>query len=117
MASSAGIGADGSIYFGSADGKLYALNPNGSQEWSFTTDGPIFSSPAIGADGTIYAGSYDRKLYAVCQTPADYWPVIGTLIVAVVVAGLVIFFVRGIRPAWFKSKKRAGQAQNPDERK
>jgi outer membrane protein assembly factor BamB len=41
------------------DNKLYAINPDGSQKWSFTTgDIAIWSSPAIGADGTIYVGSH-----------------------------------------------------------
>src|SRR5258705_7673231 len=29
------IGADGTIYFGAAAGTFYALNPDGSQKWSF----------------------------------------------------------------------------------
>jgi outer membrane protein assembly factor BamB len=36
---------------------LYALNPDGSQKWSFTTGHDVDSSPAIGTDGTIYVGS------------------------------------------------------------
>lgn len=51
------IGADGTIYTGSADGKLYALYPNGTQKWNYTTGGAILASPAIRADGTIYVGS------------------------------------------------------------
>ena len=38
--------ADGIIYFGSYDNKVYALNAtNGVQVWNFTTGGPVFSSP------------------------------------------------------------------------
>jgi outer membrane protein assembly factor BamB len=58
------IGADGTIYVGSIDGNLYAVNPDGTQKWAFGISGAE-SSPAIGADGTIYIGSGDGNLYAV----------------------------------------------------
>ncbi|MEM2050807.1 MAG: PQQ-binding-like beta-propeller repeat protein, partial [Thermoproteota archaeon] len=39
--SSPAIGADGTIYFGSDDTHLYALNPDGSLKWKYKTDGKI----------------------------------------------------------------------------
>ena len=62
--SSPAIGDDGTIYVGSHDHKVYALNPDGSLKWSHTTGGEVRSSPAIGGDGTVYVGSYDQKIYA-----------------------------------------------------
>ena len=63
--SSPAMGGDGTIYIGSYDDKLYAINPDdGWQKWVLTTGGWIDSSPAIGADGTIYIGSNDGNLYA-----------------------------------------------------
>ena len=50
------IGQDGTIYFGSHDNYLYAINSDGTEIWRFATAGPVESSPAIGADGTIYFG-------------------------------------------------------------
>ena len=47
------IGADGTIYIGSYDKKLYAINPDGSEKWEFLTKNWITSSPAIGTDGTV----------------------------------------------------------------
>jgi outer membrane protein assembly factor BamB len=38
---------EGAIYFGSHDGKFYALAPDGKKKWDFATGGPIISSPAI----------------------------------------------------------------------
>jgi outer membrane protein assembly factor BamB len=70
--SSPAIGADGTIYVGSWDGKLYAINSDGSQSWNFTTGYTIDSSPAIGADGTIYVGSHD-KLYAINPDGSHSW--------------------------------------------
>jgi len=56
------IGADGTIYVGSLDNNLYALNADGTLKWSYATGNSICSSPAIAADGTVYIGSYESKL-------------------------------------------------------
>ena len=71
--SSPAIGGDGAIFFGSANGKFYALNPDGSLKWSYTTDAEIQSSPALGDDGTIYFGSVDGKLYALRPDGTRRW--------------------------------------------
>jgi eukaryotic-like serine/threonine-protein kinase len=63
--SSPAIGADGTVYVGSDDNKLYAINPDGSLKWTYITGDYVRSSPAIGANGTVYVGSYDGKLYAI----------------------------------------------------
>ena len=64
--SSPAIGSDGTIYVGSQDYYLYAIDPNdGSLKWKFETGFVINSSPAIGSDGTIYVGSFDCYLYAI----------------------------------------------------
>ena len=63
--SSPAIGSDGTVYVGSWDNKLYAINgKSGVKLWEFETGGDVHSSPAIGSDGTVYVGSYDKKLYA-----------------------------------------------------
>ena len=67
------IATDGTLYFGSADKNLYALNPDGSKRWAFPTGNPIFSSPTIGPDGTIYIGSYDHTFYAVNPNGTEKW--------------------------------------------
>ena len=68
VSSSAAIGADGTIYFGAFSKKVYALNPDGTMKWSYTTPATIRSSPAIGSDGTLYIGvgvvSGDNRVYA-----------------------------------------------------
>ena len=71
--SSPAIGADGSIYIGSADFKLHGLRPGSTQQWAFATGDEIFATPAIGADGTIYVGSLDAKFYAVTPGGAKLW--------------------------------------------
>ncbi|MBI2250314.1 MAG: PQQ-like beta-propeller repeat protein, partial [Brevundimonas diminuta] len=64
ITSSPAVGADGTVYVGSWNNNLYALNPDGSTKWSYPTGGSVESSPAIAADGTVYVGSNDGKLYA-----------------------------------------------------
>jgi len=63
--SSPAIASDGTIYIGSDDRYLYAINPNGTLKWKFKTGNGIYSSPAIASDGTIYIGSWDHYLYAI----------------------------------------------------
>jgi len=63
---SAVVGADGTIYFGSLDKSLYALDPaSGTARWRFPTAGGVLSAPALGAGDTVYFGSLDGWLYAV----------------------------------------------------
>src|SRR6185369_11020223 len=62
--SSPAIASDGTIYIGSNDQRLYAINPDGTKKWAFQTGGKLQSSPAIASDGKIYIGSLDNKLYA-----------------------------------------------------
>ena len=65
--SSPAIGSDGTIYFGSYDKNLYAINPDGSKKWAFKTGNWVNSPPTIGNDGTIYVGSRDKNLYAISE--------------------------------------------------
>ncbi len=66
--------ADGVVYVGSFDNKLYAFDALGTTNcsgtpktclplWTAPTGASIFSSPAV-ADGVVYVGSDDKKLYA-----------------------------------------------------
>jgi len=67
------IGSDGTIYVGSGDNYLYALNPEGTRKWRYQTGGDVTSSPAIGSDGTIYVGSDDNYLYALNPDGTRKW--------------------------------------------
>ncbi|GAC1436399.1 MAG: hypothetical protein NVS4B12_16030 [Ktedonobacteraceae bacterium] len=56
--------ANGVVYVGSGNHKLYAIDANkGTMLWSFTTGDAVFSSPAV-ANGVVYVSSWDDKLYA-----------------------------------------------------
>ncbi|MFC2024888.1 PQQ-binding-like beta-propeller repeat protein [Chloroflexota bacterium] len=58
------VASQGRVYFGSVDGKVYALEADGLfEEWVFETEDKIWSTPAIAGD-TLFVGSFDKKLYA-----------------------------------------------------
>ena len=72
------ICSNGTIFIGSCDNNLHAINSDGTKKWRVETVGDIFSSPVINFDGTIYVGSEDYSLYAInsdCGSLANTsWP-------------------------------------------
>jgi len=53
------------VYVGSGDHNLYALElDNGALRWKFKTKGRVLASPAV-VEGVVYFGSYDSNFYAV----------------------------------------------------
>ncbi|WP_138430680.1 PQQ-binding-like beta-propeller repeat protein [Fodinibius saliphilus] len=52
------------VYFGSSDGFIYALNAiTGKLKWKFKTSGEVHATPIVN-DSLVYAGSMDGTLYA-----------------------------------------------------
>jgi serine/threonine-protein kinase len=61
--------ADGKVYIGSFDKKVYCLDATtGALIWNYITGGIIESSPAV-ANGVVYVGSDDKKVYAFSAGP------------------------------------------------
>ena len=73
MWSSPAIGSDGTIYVGSGDDYIYAINPDGTLKWKYQARYHVSSSPAIGSDGTIYVGSGDDYIYAINPNGTLKW--------------------------------------------
>ncbi|MEN9572297.1 MAG: Serine/threonine-protein kinase AfsK [Verrucomicrobiota bacterium] len=71
--SSPALGADGTVFFGADNGKLYAFDPQGSGKWEFSTGDALVASPAVAADGSIIIGSLDGNLYAVGADGVEKW--------------------------------------------
>lgn len=63
-----------SVYVGSSDGYIYALNANnGSVKWKFKTNGSVHSSPTL-HNGVLYIGGWDTYLYAInAKTGKELW--------------------------------------------
>jgi outer membrane protein assembly factor BamB len=54
----------GTVYVGSGDHNVYALDTHsGALRWKFTSGNVVHASPAV-ANGTVYIGSWDRYMYA-----------------------------------------------------
>ncbi len=66
--------SDGTAYFGTSDGYLYALDfSTGYPRWMFKTGGSVVSTPYI-SDGVVYFGSKDEYIYSVsAQTGVLLW--------------------------------------------
>lgn len=95
------IGTDGTLYVDSAEGKLWALHPDGTQRWSFgTSRGTISSHAAVGSDGTVCVGCEGglcAGLYAVNPDGSrkSHFPAADGSTNPVVGAGGMLYFASG----------------------
>jgi len=66
--------AGGTVYFGSGDHNIYAVDAKtGALKWKFATGNVVHASPAV-SGGVVYIGSWDRYLYALdAQSGAMLW--------------------------------------------
>lgn len=56
--------ADGTVYVGSYDDNVYALDAaDGTKQWTFQMSNDVGSAPAV-ADGIVYVGKGDDSVYA-----------------------------------------------------
>jgi outer membrane protein assembly factor BamB len=71
--SSPAISGD-TLYIGSLDNCVYALDATtGSEKWKFETGGIVHSSPAV-CGNTVYTGSWDNHVYALdATTGSEKW--------------------------------------------
>lgn len=78
------VASDGTIYLAGRDGKLYAINPNGTQKWEYAVEkgdySELLTAPSISKDGTIYVGGlfkddgqYPGILYALNPDGTFKW--------------------------------------------
>lgn len=65
ISSSAAIGADNTVYFGSDDGYFHSVDgETGDTKWVRVGGDHFASSPSIGANGVVYTGCNDQTVYA-----------------------------------------------------
>jgi|DewCreStandDraft_5_1066085.scaffolds.fasta_scaffold01244_30 outer membrane protein assembly factor BamB len=68
------VASDGTIYVGTDDGYLYAVDPNGTVKWSQpVASDAIRTAPVVCANGFIYVGSRDYKFYCVNPNGTVKW--------------------------------------------
>ncbi|AMP04280.1 PQQ-binding-like beta-propeller repeat protein [Collimonas pratensis] len=75
ISSSAAVAADGTVYMGSYDQKLYALNADGTLKWTFQSTGVVSSTPALGADGSVYVAAANVVYALDAVSGASKWSV------------------------------------------
>ena len=65
---------DGVLYFGSWDGKLYAIQARTSRvRWTFATGDKVKGGAAF-SDGRVYVGSFDGNVYSLdARTGRTFW--------------------------------------------
>lgn len=66
------LGEDGTIYAG-GNGRLSAINRDGTGKWSFALPGHFLLSPSIADNGTVYIGSDDSNIYALTPEGRLQW--------------------------------------------
>jgi len=91
------------VYFGSADGNVYAVNANsGALIWKYRTGGKVYSRPGVGG-GAVYVGSDDGHLYALSAAararhrllwryPGDGAPGLGAVRSSPILAKGIVYF-------------------------
>jgi outer membrane protein assembly factor BamB len=52
------VGKDGSVFVTNEDGNLYALNPDGSEKWTYNAGTPLRRPPVEAPDGTLYLPTF-----------------------------------------------------------
>jgi outer membrane protein assembly factor BamB len=65
---------NGTVYIGSSDGNLYAIDAlTGAKKWDFKTGDSVWGTPTV-VNGVVYFASWDKKLYALdAETGAKKW--------------------------------------------
>lgn len=67
------VGPDGTVYFGSQNNLLYAVDGTGSARWTFATEGDVDSGPVLSEGGRIVFGSDDQHAYCVSTRGELLW--------------------------------------------
>ena len=58
----------GDVYFGSDDGRVYALNVDGTLKWSHPTGNGVVATPLVATMDRLYIGSKSGKFYCFNRT-------------------------------------------------
>lgn len=58
------IDVDGSVFFGTRSGRLFALDPLGVERWSAANLTPVIGVPALAQGGKLYVGTFTGVLHA-----------------------------------------------------
>jgi outer membrane protein assembly factor BamB len=96
VAGSAG-GNNGTIYVGTINGTVYALDSfSGNEKWKFRTGG-LVSDGAETSDGLVYFTSFDQRLYCLRENGEKLWDFLtgGPIIARPLIIGDRLYFGSG----------------------
>jgi hypothetical protein len=68
-----GLGPDGGLVFGTVDGYVHALRPDGVFRYSYTLEGRVLPRPIVFSDGLVLVASGAGKLYAIKPDGSLLW--------------------------------------------
>jgi len=71
VSSSPVIDNDGTVYVGSEDGKVYAVDPGGNELWSKSLGAGVFAAPCIGTENHLFVTCKNNKVYALNKANGD----------------------------------------------
>ncbi|MEM2927362.1 MAG: PQQ-binding-like beta-propeller repeat protein [Nitrososphaerota archaeon] len=91
--SSPSISKDGTIYFGTGEFYLYALNPDGTLKWKFKTNDIIISTIVIGPNRIIYCKDWSGYFYAIGEGPTLPFLNIDSSILMIVITTSIILLM------------------------
>jgi hypothetical protein len=66
-------GADGTVYFASSAGNIYAVSHTGSLVWKYACGAAVQAAPVVAADGTVYVGTTAGVVHAIAPDGAARW--------------------------------------------
>lgn len=69
--SSPAVAQDGRIFFGGADGFVYALSPDGFALWEVYIEGEVDASLAVGPNGDLYAATSEGSVVCLDDESGD----------------------------------------------
>lgn len=69
------VGRDGTVYVGSYDGGLYAVDAEGKVLWRSSVGGAIHAAPLVDSAGAVLVGARDRALHALDRHGKPLWRV------------------------------------------
>ncbi len=67
------LGPDGTFYAGNTNFNYYAVTPEGTLKWTYSTGSNNWSMAAIAEEGTLYWGSLDTFIRAVSPAGQELW--------------------------------------------
>lgn len=70
---SVAVGFNNDLYLATLADTLYAYSPTGTLRWTYSTQGPLRSSPVVDGSENIFVASDDGHLYGVDQTGRELW--------------------------------------------